>query len=173
MKNFFCIILFISISTAVSAGDRREQIKVLMEAQGLVEMFENQVKMAQAQGGKMGFQIMQQMLSQVNPNDKFKARFKAASEDLLKKLILPFGKDEIITAWGDYYGKNFSDEEISQLIEFYTSPLGKKEVSTSKTALVEFAKHFQKLSEPIFKGAMQGYVKELKVIAKECNCKKK
>lgn len=173
MKNFFCIILLISISTVVNAKDRGEQIKTLMEAQGLVEMFENQVKIAEAQGGKMGYQIMQRMLSQVDPNDKFMSRFKAASDDLMKKLKLPFGANEIISAWGDYYGKKFSDDELNQLIEFYTSPLGKKEVLASRLAVVEFTKHFQKLSEPIFKSAIQGYVEELKVIAKECNCKKK
>ncbi len=173
MKNFFTIILLISISISVNADDRSDKIKTLMEAQGLVEMFKNQLKLAEAQGGQMGFQIMRQMLAQVDPNDKFKSQFKAASEKLLKKLQLPWGENEIITAWGDYYGKNFSEDELEQLIEFYSSPLGKKEVSSTKLAILEFTKHFQKLSKPIFKSAMEEYVEELKAIAKECNCKRK
>ncbi len=172
MKKIFCIIWLVSIATIANANENESQIKTLMEAQGLLEMFENQIKMGKVEGEKMGDQMMEQMMSQMNPNKEFKSRFKLAFDNFMKKLQSPWGAKEIVMVWGDYYGKHFSNEELDQLIVFYTSPIGKKEVSASKLALTEFTNHFQKLSEPLFNSALQEYIKELKIVALECKCKK-
>ncbi|WP_028863237.1 DUF2059 domain-containing protein [Psychromonas aquimarina] len=172
MNKLCCIVLLSLVAIGVSAGEKEAKIKTLMEAQGLLEMFDSQLEMGKIQGEKMGQEMMSQMLSQINPNEEFQSRFQNAFNSFMGKMQAPWGAEEIVKVWGLYYGKNFSDHELDQLIEFYTSPIGKKEVAASKSALPEFSMHFQKLSEPIFQKATQEYITELKIVAKECNCQK-
>ena len=160
-------------SFSVMADDRSEKVRSLMEAQGLLSMFEQQLAMGKVQNEAMGQQVIEQILSQLNPNEEFQVRFKAALLTFMKKVETPWSAKEIISVWGEHYGTQFSDKELNQLVDFYTSKIGKKEVSASKVALVKFTEHFQALGEPIMKKAMQEYIEELKITAKECNCAKK
>ena len=172
MKKILLILLSAVLSSGVAASEREAKIRILMEAQGLLEIFENQIELGKIQGEKAGQQMMDQMLSQLNPDEEFKSRFKSAFSNFIGKLQAPWGAGEIVNVWARYYGKHFNETELDQLIAFYTSPLGEKEVAASKSALPEFTTHFQKLGQPIFTQATQDYIKELKIIAKECKCKR-
>jgi hypothetical protein len=172
MKKLCCITLFALISLGVNANDRDTKLKTLMEAQGVLEMFESQMEMEKVQNMKMGQQMLSEMFSQISPNEEFQVRFSNAYNSYLQKVQLPWGVEEIVKVWGQYYGKNFTDKELGQLTEFYTSPLGRKEVAAGKSALPEFSMHFQKLGEPIFTKAIQEYISEIKLLAEKCNCQK-
>ncbi len=160
-------------SCPVMADDRSEKVRSLMEAQGLLSMFEQQLTMGKVQNEKMGQQVIEQILSQLNPNEEFQRRFEVAFLTFMGKVETPWSATEIVSVWSEYYGTQFSDKELDELVEFYTSNIGKKEVSASKIALVKFTEHFQALGEPIMEKAMQEYIDELKITAKECNCVKK
>ena len=90
-----------------------------------------------------------------------------------KKLEAPWSAEEIVDVWASYYGPHFTDEELDQLIEFYSSELGRKDVSVTKQAMVQFSEHFQREGQPILEKATQEYIEEMKILAKECNCRKK
>lgn len=172
MKKVISIILLAVFPVCVMAGDKEDKIRKLMEAQGLLSMFESQLEMGKAQSEKAGRQMMDQLLSQINPNEEFQARFSAAFNNYMGKVTAPWGAEEIVSVWGQYYGQHFTESELDSLVEFYTSSIGQKEVKASKSALTEFNLHFQKLGEPIFKKAIQEYIQELKLVARECNCQK-
>ena len=93
-----------------------------------------------------------------------------------KKTSNQYTAEQIVEVWAEYYGKEFSIKELDELLNFYTSKIGKKEIVASRHALVNFTNHFQKLNEPVISTAMQEYIIEyiieLKMLAKECNCKK-
>lgn len=171
LKLVFIICSFLSFNAV--ADDRSDKVRSLMEAQGLLSMFEQQLEMGKVQNERMGEQVIGQILSQLNPNEEYKKQFKAAFLTFMSKVEAPWSADEIVTVWGKHYGTHFSDKELDRLVDFYTSDIGKKEVTASKVALVKFSKHFQALGEPIMKKAMQEYIEELKATAKECNCAKK
>ncbi len=135
-------------------------------------LFEEQLEMGKVQSEKAGKQMMNQLLSQINPNKEFQARFTTAFNNYMTKVTAPWGAEEIVSVWGQYYGQHFMENELNSLIKFHTSPLGQKEVKASKSALTEFTVHFQKLGEPIFQKATQEYIQELKLVARECNCQK-
>jgi len=174
MKKFYLsFIICTFFSFPVMADERSNKVRNLMEAQGLLSMFEQQLTFSKVQNEKVGQQMIEQMLSQLNPNEEFQTRFKAALLTFIKKVETPWSADEIVSVWSEYYGAQFSDKELDLLVGFYTSDIGKKEVSASQIALVKFSEHFQMLGEPIVKKAMQEYIDELKITAKECNCAKK
>ena len=172
MNKVISIILFAVFPVFAVAEDKEEKIKHLMEAQGLLSMFESQLEMGKVQSEKVGKQMMDQLLSQMNPNEEFQGRLSAAFNNYMDKVTAPWGANEIVSAWSQYYGQQFTEEELDSLVDFYTSPIGQKEVKASKIALAEFTMHFQKLGEPIFQKATQEYISELKLVARECNCQK-
>jgi len=143
-----------------------------MEALGLIEMFSQQIEMGKQQNEQVGLQMIDQMMSQINPSQEFQERFTLAFKKFMSKVAAPWGAEEIVGVWASYYGPGFTDLELDQLIGFYTSPLGKKDVKVSKEAMLSFSKHFQKAGQPIVEAATKEYISDLKLIAKECNCAK-
>ncbi len=172
MKKVFSVIVFCILPVFAMAGEKEDKIRLLMEAQGLLSMFESQLEMGKVQSEKVGTQMMDQLLSQINPNEEFQARFSEAFSNYMDKVTAPWGAEEIVNVWGQFYGQHFTEQELDELVKFYTSSIGKKEVKASKQALTEFTVHFQKLGEPIFQKATQDYISELKLVARECNCQK-
>jgi len=172
MKKVIPMILLAMLPAFAMAGGKEDKIRQLMEAQGLLSMFEAQLEMGKVQSEKAGKQMMDQLLSQINPNEEFQARFTEAFNNYMTKVTAPWGAEEIVSVWGQYYGQHFTEKELDSLVEFYTSSIGRKEVKASKSALTEFTVHFQKLGEPIFQKATQEYINELKLVARECNCQK-
>ena len=149
-----------------------EKIKTLMDALGLVDMFSQQIEFGRAQNEQIGRQALDQMLSQLNPSEEFRKRFSDATNNYINKLETPWSAEEIVDIWAGYYGPNFTDEELDQLIEFYTSEIGKKDVAISKQTMTKFSEHLQKVSQPIFEDAITEYIEELKIVARECDCRK-
>ncbi|PCJ34805.1 MAG: hypothetical protein COA75_12650 [Cellvibrionales bacterium] len=173
LQKLSILILFTTLSTFSFANDKNEKVRVLMEAQGLLSMFEQQLAMGEIQSEKMGKQVIDQIMAQLNPNQEFQNRFTAAFQTFMKKVANPYTAEQIVEVWSKYYGGEFASSELDKLIDFYTSDIGKKEVSASKVAITKFTEHFQTLNEPLMKSAMNEYISELKIAAKECNCAKK
>ncbi len=144
-----------------------------MEALGLLEMWQSQIDASKQQSAKAAEMALNQIMSGLNPSHEYRARFSSAFEGYLKKLEAPWTAKEIVDVWGSYYGPHFSDEELDRLLAFYTSDLGKKDVSITKRAMGEFTKHFQEAGTPILEKATKEFLEELKIVANECRCQKK
>ncbi len=170
MKKYYFLTLLLLSTVGLAANDRQTKIRTLMEAQGLLEMFQNQLEMGKAQNQEMGKKMMAQLMSNINPSSEYKTRFEGAYMDFISDIQAPWSAEEIVTAWGQFYGSKFNDNELEQLISFYTSAIGKKEVTASHSALTDLSLHYQKLAEPIYQKATQDYITTLKLLAKECNC---
>lgn len=172
MRNIFALFILVVFTSSVSADDRADKIKSLMEAQGLIELFEQQLEMGKAQGEQAGQQMMSQIISQLKPNEVFREEFQHAFTTFMSKLESPWGAEEIVSVWSQYYGSQFSNTELDELLKFYNSKIGQKEVKASKSAMQDFTNHFQKLGEPIMQTAVQEYIAELKQLSEKCNCAK-
>lgn len=169
-KYFLCVLLL--FPGMVYADQRTEKIEALMRAQGLLEMWKQQIDYGKVEGEKQARQMIDQVLSQLNPNEEFKARFEKAFMNFIGKLQDNWTAQEIVDVWTKYYGLHFSDEELDKLVLFYTSDIGKKDVMATKSAITEFSAYFQKESTPIMEKATNEYIAELRLVAKDCNCKK-
>jgi hypothetical protein len=167
------LILFLAFPCLAYSGPREAKIETLMKAQGLLEMWQQHIDYGKKEGNKQAKQIVDQMLSKLNPSDEYRSRFERAYMNFITKLQDNWTAQQIVDVWAKYYGPNFSDEELDELVSFYTSDIGKKDVKATKSAMVEFTAYFQAENEPILEKATNEYMDELKVIARECNCRKK
>lgn len=163
------LILFSSSSFAESQSDLVER---LVKAQRLTELWEEQMQAGKLAGQQQAEQMLSQILSRLNPNDTFKNRFSDAFNNFLVKLESPWSAAELTAIFASYYGPQFSDEELIALAEFYESKLGQKEIESARFAITKFSEELQAKSQPILESAMNGYLDELRIIVKDCNCTK-
>ena len=166
------MIFLLCVVLPASADGKKDKIHDLMVAQGALEMWEQQLDMAKAENTKIGKQLSHQILSEFTPTEEFKERFNAAFEKFMAKLTTPWAAEEIVSKWAEYYGSKFTEEEIDLLIKHYQSDIGKKDVAASKMALVEFSKYFQEEGRKLLDTATKDYIADLKIISKECKCRK-
>jgi hypothetical protein len=136
-------------------------------------MWQQQLDMGNVEGEKQARLMIDQMLSQLNPNKEFRERFDKAYMGFIAKLQDNWTAQQIVDVWAKLYGARFTDQELNQLISFYTSEIGKKDIQATKETMIEFTRHFQKESRPIMEKALNEYIKELRLAAKECNCPRK
>ena len=171
MRTMAVLVLYLA-SSLCFAGDRTEKVRVLMEAQGLVQVFQQQLDAGRVEQRREAKQVLDQMMAQLKPTKEFDARFRSAFEEYLKELQVPWTAQDIVDVWARYYGAAFTDHELDQLVAYYTSPLGKKDVMASQAAVPKFTRHFRELSQPLLERATKNFITRLQVIAKECGCKK-
>jgi hypothetical protein len=160
-------------TTVASAADRASKIQALMEAQGLLQMFDQQMAMGRQQGRQQAQKMLDQVISSLEMPPKFDARFRDAFDEYMKALESPWAPQDLVNVWADKYGRNFTDAELDQLVAYYTSPLGRKDVAASQAALPQFSDHFSELSKPIMEKATQTYVQRLQATVKDCKCSRK
>ena len=154
------------------AGERDDVIKQIMEAQGLIALFEQQLELGRQQSREQSRAAINQMLSGLNPTPEFRQRFQDAAQNFEAAIETPWSAEEIVRVWGSYYGAQFSDQELNQLLAHYRTPLAQREIVASREAMVQFSTHFAEAGKPILEKATADFVRELQLIARECNCKR-
>jgi hypothetical protein len=166
----FCFLAL--LSSACLSADRTDKVRELMEAQGLLQMFERQMQTGKAEARQREEQMLTQFTAQLKPTKECDTLFRAAFEDSRKALEAPWTAQDIVDVWANVFGSRFTDEELDQLLAFYTSPLGKKEVMASQQALPELTTHFFALSRPLTDRATKDFFQRVQLIAKESKCQK-
>jgi hypothetical protein len=102
-------------ATNVTADDRTAKIHALMEAQGLVEMFDAQMQYGRVHGGEQANQMLDQLLTGLDPPSEFQERFNAAVTAFMKDVQAPWTAQDIVDEWGRAYGKHFTDDELDTI----------------------------------------------------------
>ena len=85
-----------SVSTPIWAVDRLEKVKTLMQAQGLLETFEQQLAMGKQHAQQQASQMLAQVLGGLNPPEPYKARFAEASNEFIGAMHSPWTAKEIV-----------------------------------------------------------------------------
>lgn len=174
LKKIIILVFFSVYSMQAQADARTDKVETLMKTLGLVEMFEQRIQMSKVRNEQIGKQAIKQILEGLNPPAEMQKKMTKTFLAYMKKVESPWTSDKIVKVWVKYYGANFSEQELDQLIQFYSSPLGKKDVNESKKAMASFSQEFQEKGDKIRIKALSEYVTDLKRIIKECtDCTKK
>lgn len=157
---------------AISSESRDAKIYQLLEAQGIQATFDEQMRVREDHN-KRSVQIMvDETVKRMKPNAEFKQKFNEAAKVLFSALQPPWTPNEVTTIWASIYGSKFSDEELDQLLAFYTSPVAQKETLAGRASLAEFSQYLQTQYEPYERRAIQQYADRMQSLGKECRCKK-
>ncbi len=159
-----------TLSTHADTDTKTRKVERLVEAQGLLDSWKQQMESGEAAAAAQGQQVLDQVLSNLNPNEEFRARFEAAFNAFLEQTSSPWTAEHLVEVYASYYGPHFTEDELDRLIAFYTSDLGRKDVRSTHSAIMEWSNHFQGRGQKILQDALQAYIDRMKLIAKECSC---
>jgi hypothetical protein len=160
------------VSSLATAADRSDKIKDLLDSQGLLNMYEQQIKTGRDRARQMADQILAQATASLNLTDQAKTQLNDVVQEFISNAMPTWTSQDVLDAWGKYYGSKFSDEELDLLTSFYRSPLGQKDVAATAEALPKLSADFQERYKSQLAKATDQYVKRLQQIMKDCNCKK-
>ena len=166
-------IAIILLASRSYADTRVDLIARLMKAQGIEEMFEQQIRYTEEKGTEQARRILDQYLSSFTPNEEYRKKFTQAYLRYQSSLMNKWSAKDFTSVWSGYFGRDFTDSELSELVDFYESPLGRKERLAIRRAQPEFFDHFNALAQPIIDKATIDYIAELKDISKACRCSSK
>jgi hypothetical protein len=160
------------LASSVFAADRAATLKALIDAQGLATTFEQQLASSRGYGQKMVNDMLDQVYSSLNPPEKAVSQLKEAAAAFMKELDSPLGTKELVDLWTDYYGKKFTDQELEDLLKFYSSPLAQREVVAGREAMTELSQVMQRRFSGSMEAATIHFTDKVKAIVKDCNCAK-
>jgi hypothetical protein len=116
--------------------------------------------------------MVDETLKRLKPNTSFRKKFNDAAQELFSALQPPWSAQEVTDIWASIYGSKFTDDELDQLLAFYTSTVAQKETIAGRASLAEFGQYLQSQYAPYEKKAIQQYVERMQVLGKECRCKR-
>ncbi|MRD48069.1 DUF2059 domain-containing protein [Caenimonas koreensis DSM 17982] len=140
LSAFVIGVLFWGAAVADEAT-RRETIAKIVEAQGLTQMFQQQLDQGKASASDIGKNIVQKMLAETGaPRGQTDPRLEQVFQRYLERCAAMFSARELVDTWSQFYGKDLTESELDQILAYYQSPVGKKDVFASQTAMTGFSK---------------------------------
>ena len=172
MKMLLALAL-IAGTTLTHAATREEKIQSLMEAQGLLTIFEQQILEEREANHHQADIMLSQVMNELAPTDEFKTKIHAATDDFIKDLQGPWTAKDIVAQWSKLYGAKFTDPELDQLLAFYSSPLAQREVVAGREAMNQLTVRYQAQYKPIKDKATRTFIDRIQALVAECHCRKK
>jgi len=136
------LLLAFSLSSAALADEasKKEKLDRFVEAIGLKQSFAESIAAQREQTKKAVEPTMRQILDDSLAQDPaIRARFEKVFHDYLDTAMSAYNAEQMSASYGALLGKHLSEGDIEELLKFYTSDLGRKEVAATRQALAEYA----------------------------------
>lgn len=143
MKNLrIALFFFIAAVSAASMpsfaqNKHAELIQRIAVSQGLLEIFEQQLVQQRDSMNGYATKLFDECVAESGGQANMKA--KTALEHFMAKVATIFSAAEITSAWTSAYGKDLSEQELQEILKYYESPIGRKDVAANKSAMVTFS----------------------------------
>ena len=174
MRCLSILVTLFCLCINANADTKSEKVAELVEAQGLLDQWAAQIERNQESYRVQEQTIVDQTLSRLNPNEEFRQRFSSAIREFKEATAAPYWTAEyMVEIYSSFYGPHFSEAEVDELIAFYSSNLGQKDVRSTRMAAAEFGELLKNrfLDEP-YVDPVRKLTDQMHLIARECNCAK-
>ena len=170
--RIFVLILAALLSFSSFADDRTDKIRALMEAQGHLAAFQQQIAAEKDGYRAQAEQMIEQAGKGMNLDKSCQAKFKSAIDEFVASAHPDWKAEELVNVWANYYAPHFTNEELDQLLAFYKAPLGRKTVVAGREAMEQYIAHFQKEAMPNVEKATGTFMQRLQTIQADGSCTK-
>ncbi|WP_293393276.1 DUF2059 domain-containing protein [Nevskia sp.] len=156
------------------AAQRDEKVRTLIDLWGLLDAIEQQKAAVQRQLETTVQNSVRDNLKSFDLNPAFQARVDALTREFLEKATQSaFSGEAYVAELTTLFGPAFSDQELDQLIAFYSSPLGRRELAVTKEAVPKaIAVASQQGAEQLL-SERKAFSDALRATLIECNCARK
>lgn len=136
----FAIALVISGYATANESSRQAKISEIMEAQGLQQMFQQQLDQSKVQARDLGKNLYRKMLSESGISDgQENPKLEQVFTQYIERCSTMFTAKEFVETWSRFYGNNLSEADLEKILAYYKSSVGKKDVAASQAAMVGFS----------------------------------
>jgi hypothetical protein len=164
------IALVLSVQVTADESVRQAKIAKVLEAQGLLQMFQQQIEQSKSQASDAGKDIYRTILreggieeGQENP------KLEQVFTQYIERCSTMFTADEFVEIWSRFYGNDLSEAELDELLAFYTSPVGKKDVAASQAAMIGFSQVVGTESQKRVNNSIGQLIADLKAATETAN----
>ena len=177
MKFVLSLILFaLTFGTALADDAARNQkIAEIVKAQGVYQQFDDLIQQSKASTNKFLEESYARILDDLDvPNARNNPKFVAAFRRFSDKATNLWTADDLLAVWTRNYGRNLSDSELDQILAYYKSPLGRKDIAAQQSALVGLSRALTSETKERLEPHIKALTNELKgIIAQEQAAKKR
>ena len=164
LSVFVIGLLFLGGAVADEAT-RREKITRIVEAQGLDQMFQQQLDQGKASASDIGISIVQKMLAETGaPQGQANPRLEQVFQRYMERCAAMFSAKELVDMWSRFYGKDLTESELDQILAYYQSPVGKKDVFASQAAMAGFSKTMNTQGQERLEASISQLMADLKAV---------
>jgi len=126
-------------AAAANAQTRQELMVELVRVQGLQEIFDETLEQSKAAAQQYGREMFSQMLAGAGDIEPTKReRLEAVLQRFLDRCAAMWKSDELLALWTKSYGTDLNDADLKQMLAYYKSPIGAKDVAAAKLATRAF-----------------------------------
>lgn len=159
-------IVAIAIACGTAHADeasRRDKIVQIAEAQGLTQMFQSQLDQSVTSAADIGRSLVKKMLEEAGVTDPAAvARLEPIYRRYMERCASMFTAREFVDLWVKAYGEGLSEADLTQILAYYRSPAGRKEVASTQKAMVTFSQSMMALSRERLNASTGQLMQELK-----------
>jgi hypothetical protein len=161
MKIFAVISLLSSLLLAQTPAFAQETRAALVQkiaiAQGLEDMFEQQIAAQRDSMKSYASKLFEQAIAETG--GQANEQQKAAFERFAAKASTLFTAKEITAKWTAVYGKDLSEKELREVLKYYQSRIGQKDIAANQAAMNAYShwmgQEFQARTTPLLKTLVQ------------------
>jgi len=136
-----------------------------MRATGLAEMLDQSRTGIRAETIKLSDQVMRGLIKDADAlGPGYREEIMFATRRFAETCVESLDVDEAVASWGRFYAEALSDEELDEILRFYSSPIGQKDVAATKAALPIWNAHLQSRSAALMQVALEKYTEDLREI---------
>jgi hypothetical protein len=165
LSTFVAALLIAAAASNATAQDARTVVvQKIAVAQGLTDLFDQQL--AQQREATKGYatKVFEQAVAAgdgtANPKEQ------AAFEKLVARVGEIFSGKEVTAEWVAHYGKDLSLQDLQAILNYYESPIGRKDVAATKSAMPAFSSWMAQETQNRATALLKDFVAELQAARK-------
>jgi len=159
----FATLFGLVIPCAAQEDPKQRRIAELVRTIRMQDMFDEQLMQTRAAYSQLGKKLLEQILSESPDIDAEKrARLEGIFARYMEKGASRWKAEELVAIWSRHYGENLSNDELDQIIAFYKSPIGQKDIDATRAATLAYTTEVTASAQARIQDAVKQLAAELR-----------
>ncbi|MDR0736609.1 MAG: hypothetical protein LBF51_07245 [Zoogloeaceae bacterium] len=171
--KFLLLAIALVVSAHVNANESIRQAKIsrIIEAQGLLQMFQQQLDQSKAQASDFGKDLYREALSEsCIADERENPQIELIFTQYMERCSTMFAAEEFVEIWSRFYGKDLSEADLDKILAYYESSAGEKDVASSQAAMIGFSQVLNAESQKRMSDIIKQMMTDLKAALEMVGC---
>lgn len=175
MRALIAAVLMLALAPAFASQSTKDaKLAHLMELQGLNDVIRQQQEAGQKQAAQICADTLEQLKKQMPDMDPQTTEdIGKASQQFIADAKPTWTAEEAVAAYARFYGEQLGEHDLDQIIAYYESPVGKKDIAASHAGIPKWSAYLAEKNQAALKQATSTYVTSVKNAVERARARKK